>query len=650
MTETSGLRLGVLGIVVVSLFSALFARLWYLQVLDTDSFVQAATSNQVRFVYEEAPRGRILDRHGRIIVDNRRSPVVTADRTLLKDHPDVIPKLAAVLNLTPAELQERVDDPRYSGVGPVPVAEDIPEDLVVYLREHADEFPGIEQQQLTRRSYPHGILGAHALGYVGEINSTELESRAPCAAAIVRDVHEGEADCYLAGHTIGKSGVELAYEAELRGKPGFVQLEVDAKGKIVRELNRRPAVQGYDIQLTIDLDVQRVAEESLVRGLEAARRDVDREERKPFVAPAGSVVAIDPRDGGVVAMASFPTYDPAEFVNGISRERFEQLQDPAGHFPLNNRVIQGQYAPGSTFKLVTAVAALQHGLVAPNTTILDEGVFKVPRCRGEKCTFQNAGRRAWGRVNVSRALTVSSDVYFYSLGASFWGQQKQNPNPIQNVARSFGMGDRLGIELQSEKRGYVPDPDSRRRRHEQYPKAFPNGDWRTGDNVNMAIGQGDVLLTPLQLAHMYATFGNGGTAWRPHLGAKVLTQEGALVEEIEPEQMGTVTMDAAARAAIDSGLRGVTAVEDGTARGAFAGFPVATHPVAAKTGTAQVSRKQDTALFAAYAPAGAPTLSVAVIMEESGFGGSVAAPVARRIFDAATGRPVGEITVAGAIE
>ncbi|HUS61402.1 MAG TPA: penicillin-binding transpeptidase domain-containing protein, partial [Acidimicrobiales bacterium] len=346
-SEGSSLRLAIFGVVILSLFSSLFARLWYLQMIDSEDFVRAAESNQVKLVFEEAPRGRVLDRHGRVLVDNRLSEVVTVDKAVIVEHPDVIDRLAAVLNLAPAELQSRMDDVRYSGVGPVAVAEDIPEATIVFLREHRDEFPGVEERKLSRRTYPNGALAAHVLGYVGEVNQGELGTRRVCSLELLGRVSAGEVDCYLAGDSIGKTGVEQAYESELRGQPSVTKLEVDSRGRVVRSLGTREPVNGHDVQLTLDLDLQRLTEESLSKALERARNDVDREEKKHFRAPAGSAVVLDPRDGGVIAMASYPSYDPAEFVNGISRDRFQQLQDPANHFPLNNRAVQGQYAPGS---------------------------------------------------------------------------------------------------------------------------------------------------------------------------------------------------------------------------------------------------------------------------------------------------------------
>lgn len=631
------LRLSIVGIVVLSLFSTLFARLWYLQVMDTGEFQALATQNRVRVVYDPAPRGRILDRQGRPLVENRGYQAITVTRHEVADKPAVVGRLAALLGVSRPELERRIDDRRYSPYKPVPVAEDVPEDIVVYLREHSTEFPGVAARAVAERTYPQGSLAAHLVGYVGEINDTELAAR------------KGEG--YRLGDDIGKFGVEQSFEKDLRGEPGVTRLEVDATGKVLLPaLSSRPPAQGDDVQLTIDLDVQTLAEDSLAKGLEAARSIYDRNAAKHFEAPAGAVVVMDPRDGAILAMASNPSFNPADFVNGIKPEAFAALQDPANHFPLTNRAIQGQYAPGSTFKLFTALAGLRTGVIAPNTTFLDEGSYKLRSCRGQKCVFRNAGGRSYGRVNLPQALTVSSDAFFYNVGANLWFNGGPNRQAIQGAARELGLGQRTGIALAGEQKGRIPDPDSRKKAHEQYPKAFPNGNWYAGDNVNLAIGQGDTAVTPLQLATAYAAFANGGTVVRPRVVARVLQPDGTPVRDVPPEGLSKAVIDPTHRAAILQGLRGAIANPEGTGAGAFAGFPLDTFPVAGKTGTAQVVGRQDTAVFVAFAPADNPQYVVSVVMEEAGFGGAVAAPVARRILGGLAGTPPGPVQLSGGID
>jgi penicillin-binding protein 2 len=628
--DNARLRMGVLGMVILSCFAALYARLWYLQVVANPESTRAVIINQVRVVPEQAPRGRLLDRQGRVVVDNRVSQAITVNRAEFTNDVDSVARLAALLNIPPAVLVNRINDQRFSPYKPVPVAEDVPESTVVYLAEHRDEFAGVEAAQLTERAYPNGNLAAHLLGYVGEINDREFKDR--------------KGGNYKLGDDIGKSGVEKSYEQYLRGEPGLTKLEVDANGKVLRTLDAQPPVQGHDVQLTLDLDVQKLAEESLAQGIEAARRSTDREEKKHFIAPAGSVVVLDPRDGSVVAMASFPTYTPGDFVNGIKPEVFRALNEPASHYPLNNRAIAGQYAPGSTFKLVTAIAGLQDGLITPATTVLDTGSLQV----GNR-EFKNAGSRAHGRVALARAMTVSSDVYFYTLGVRFWEKNKEVGHGIQDAARTFGLGQPTGIPLDTEARGRVPDPESRKKIHERNPQAFPEGKWFAGDNVNLSIGQGEMLTTPLQLAHVYGTFANGGTLFTPRVAARIARQDGSLVQDVASEVVRKIDVSSM-RGPLVAGLRGAVADPDGTAHAAFAGFP-STFPVAGKTGTAQVGGgRQDTALFVGFAPYDDPQYVVAVVMEEAGFGGSTAAPVARRIFEGLAGRPPGPVQLVGGVD
>jgi penicillin-binding protein 2 len=620
--------MGILGVVVLSLFAAMLARLWYLQVLAAPALSVEAQNNSVRLVTTEAPRGRILDRNGKVLVDNAVVDAVTLSRDEADRHPEILDRLSSVLGVSADDLKKRVEDDRFTRFKPVPLAEDVPKEKLIYIREHQAEFPGVEGVQLTRREYPNGALAAHVLGYVGQINDKELTAR-----------NNGG---YKAGDTIGKSGAEQAYEGDLRGQPEIDKLEVDSKGHVLRSLGVQPAVQGHDVQLSIDLDVQRLAEESLQQGLETARTAYDPNTAMHFLAPGGAVVVLDPRDGSLLAMASNPTYEPKDFVDGISPSKFAELQDPAGSFPLNNRALQGLYAPGSTFKLVTGMAALQKGVVRPGDTVADPGIITV----GGR-PFQNAHREANGNINIARAVTVSSDVFFYRMGEYFWeNKDRFGATGIQDVARTLGMGGPTGIDLPYEADGRVPDADNRRKAYDANPGKFVTRDWFTGDNMNMAVGQGDDAVSPMQLADAYATFANGGTLYAPHVGDKVLDLDGRVLRTVEPREVRKVDLPSSVRAPLLQGFTGAVADPDGTAFAAFQGFPLATFPVAGKTGTAEVKGKQDTALFSAFAPSNDPRFEVTVVMEQSGFGASAAAPVARRVLEGLAGqapRAVGRV-------
>jgi len=626
--ESPRLRLGIVAIVVVSLFAALLARLWYLQVLAAPQYRVQADVNRVRTIYTEAPRGRILDRNGKVIVDNKVTDAVVVNREELGTRRnEVIPRLALVLKVQTSDVQKRLDDKRYSPFKPIPVATDVPKETIIYIREHQNDYPGVSGVQLTERYYPNGSLAAHLLGWVGEINGGELATL--------------KKKGYKEGDSIGKSGIEKIYEDDLRGQPQIERLEVDSKGRVLGSLGTTPAVQGHDVQLTIDVDAQKTAEDSLQQGLQAARGSYDKQQAKHFIAPAGSAVVLDPRDGSVIALASNPTYDPSIFVNGIKPELFAQLNDPASNFPLNDRAIQGQYAPGSTFKLATSLAALGHGMIDPTYTVDDGGKVKI----GNQI-FKNAGGEANGRVNIVKALTVSSDVFFYTLGNQFWQQRSQFGDAMQDDARQLGLGKKTGIALPFEASGRIPDPDTRKKLHDQNPKAFPNGQWYAGDNVNLAIGQGEMVVTPLQLVNAYATFANGGTVWVPRVGESVKDQTGNKLRDIPPESVRKLDIPPEVRDPILQGLTGVVTDGRGTAAGAFAGFPFNTFPIAGKTGTAQAGNKQDTSLFVAFGPTFDPQYAVGVVMEEAGFGASAAAPVARRILEGLAGKPTQNVSYA----
>jgi penicillin-binding protein 2 len=633
-------RLGVIAVVAVALFAALFARLWYLQVLSTEDYVQAAEANRIRVVQVEAPRGRILDRNGTVLVDNRVSTVVTVDRVLFSELAEdrataMLNRLADELTrygspTTFEELLDRVNDQRYSQYAPVPVAEDVTEELKIYVEEHSELFPSVAVERVAVRRYTYGTRAAHLIGYVGEINDTELEDR------------EGKPKSYIRGSDIGKAGVERIYEDDLRGTPGRTVYEVDADGRPVRVLEdrSRPPIPGDDVWLTIDITTQALSEDLLAEALEAARERPTTGSNPPSRATGGSVVVMDPSTGSILAMASYPTYDPADFVNGISSTRYAHLTDDANNEPLTNRAIQGQYAPGSTFKLVTGYAALATGLREASTPFQDTGSYTIEGCSGAQCTFRNAGSEAYGTVDMARAITVSSDAYFYSIGADFWNSRDRlGEEALQESARRFGLSEETGIPLPAEQDGRIPSPEQRRQQFDANPELFAERNWYTGDNVNMAIGQGDVAVTPMQLANAYATFANGGTRYAPNVAFKVTHggNEESVKREIGPRINGNVDMPPEIRQPLLDGLVGVTTQPRGTATGVFEGFPHDVFSVAGKTGTAEVNGKADTAVFSAFGPVPAPRYGVTVMMEESGFGGVAAAPVARKLFDVFAG-------------
>lgn len=672
-TESKQVRLSAVGIVAISLFLALFVRLWFLQGIDRQEFEAASVSNRLRVIHEEAPRGRILDRNGKVLVDNRTSIVVALDREPLRkleadERADMFVDLADTLVSfgVPAkvsDIEKAYDDKRYAPQAYVPVAEDVNEDVEIYLAERSDRFPGVVVERKAVRVYPYGKTAVHLLGYVGEINEDELVARGgtvpgtegttttTVAADDVVEVPDGKE--YELGDSIGKTGVERSYEGDLRGVPGKRTIEVNAQGDLVDVVSLDPPEAGDDIWLTIDIDVQAHAERLLAAKIQSLRGQLvtDRvgDTARGVVrlnAPQGSVVIENPTNGEILAMASYPDYDPTSVVNGISQDLWNVLNDPNSGQPLVNWALQGTYAPGSTFKLFTAVAAQRTGLLPGGDEVVnDPGYYNVENCTGETCEIQNAGRTAHGAVNLAESMTVSSDVYYYRIADKFWNRRGEfGETPIQDVAAEFGMGEKSGIELPGENRGRLPTPQQRKEAYEARPDLFLTGDWQSGDNINMSIGQGDVLATPLQLADAYSTFANGGTRYQPQVVTRVTRTldptkppgelgNYELVRQIDPTVKANVTMDPAHYQKLWSGFLGVTQNAAGTAAAPWNASPTA-WPMAGKTGTAQVNKKADTALFVGWGPAQpgvAPQYTISVVIPEAGFGGTVAAPLAFRI-------------------
>jgi penicillin-binding protein 2 len=636
--ESPRLRLRIIGVVAVSLFGALFARLWYLQVMAAPEYQVEAQANRVRTITEEAPRGRILDVKGRVIVDNRTSLVVTVNPQDLQEVDDrdaLLLKLAETLTHFGAptkvsSIERALDDKQYNPLQPVPIAIDVPEELQLYLAERADEYPSVDVRRQSVRRYPEGATGAHLLGYVGRISQKEYDARKG----------DDRPKPYQPDSPIGKGGVEESYEDELRGKPGVRVIEVDAKNRPIRTVAYTPPEPGNDIQLTIDLDVQKLAEQALAEQLESIRGSRDRVNRVVKKAPAGSVVMLDPQNGGVVAMASYPTYNPDEFVNGISEARYRQLTSGAeADNPLTNRAIQGQYAPGSTFKPVTAYAALSSGLLRPNDHYVDNKVYDA----GDRL-FDSPARH--GSVNVTQALTVSSDVFFYWVGHNFYRQRDERGNALQDSARALGLDAQTGIPIAGEQPGLILDPEKLARLYAENPDAFDSDTWLPGYDIQGAIGQNTVYVTPIQLANAYATIANGGTLYQPNIVWRILESNGdpndpnSVVRVIEPVVKAQLPMPPEVRDPIVEGLVGVTNNRGGTAYGTFSGFDQSGFRIAAKTGTAEVQGKANTSVFAAFAPVDAPRYAVAAILEESGFGADAAAPVVRRMLELVSGQAV----------
>lgn len=627
--ETSArtrVRISIIGVVTVALFCALVARLWYLQVAAADQFHAEATRNTIRIIHEPGMRGRILDRNGNVLADNRVANVITVERGLApKVQHRVLQRLSAVLGVPIEGLAAHLGDPRISPYTAVPVATDVSYDKLAYVAEHKPELPGVRAGAVPVRVYPNGSTAFHLLGYLGETDKADLSNQFTI-------------DRYDLGDKIGKAGVEASYEADLRGRPAVIEAEVDAAGNVLHRTEKRAARPGHDVQLTLDLGVQQVAENALKQGMEAARKAKDVAYKKGYRTlngDAGAVVVLDVHTGSVVALASQPDADPNTFENGIPQATWDWLNDPANHKPLVDRAVSGLYAPGSTFKLITSIAGLDTGIITATKTINDTGVYSYPT----DPNFKFKGEGANGRVSLARALTVSSDVYFYSIGGDLYYRQRHGlpgGNALQDTARALGFGEPTGIALDNEASGRVPDQAWKAKIHEQDPGNFPYPDWLPGDNIQSAIGQGDVLVTPMQLAAAYATFANGGTRFSPRLADAVLDANGHKVRDLPSIELGKVSIPE--RATLLAGFTGVVEDRKGTAAAAFAGFPKGL--AAGKTGTAQVAGKQNTSWFVGMTPAANPDYVVLAVVEEGGYGAQTAAPIVRAVMEQLNALPV----------
>lgn len=646
------LRLTLLATIAMVAFGALVSRLWFLQVLAGDRYASAAEENRVGLLELEAPRGRILDADHTELVKNRTAQTVSAHRGQLLDGAGeprdetaeaVLDRLEVLLELDRETILARLSSRRTSVFRPVPIAEDVRPEVVFAIREHSELFPGVVAETLPVRTYPHGELAAHLLGYIGEISLEELST-------------EQYAD-YRAGDLIGWAGLERTWEPWLRGTDGLRKLEVNVTNTVQRELSERAPVRGHDLVTSLDAQLQAQLETLLEDGI-LASRFTKRRDGTTLPSVAGSAVVLDPRDGSVVAMSSWPTFDPSEFVGGVSHDYWNVLQDPDNEYPLLNRAIQSAYPPGSTFKIISGAMGLEAGIISPGSRLSCPPAWSLGGI-----TFRNWNTSHEGSLDLSTALMRSCDTFFYEVAYQQWlREERQEDDGVEvvemlpKVAAEFGLGVTLGIDLPGEKPGVIPGRTWRESYWEQHRDTYCRkaaelepgyardinedlclygGSWRGGDSVNSSIGQGDVLTTPLQIAAAYMAIANGGTVWQPQIAQQVLAPDGSVALQVEPVAFSQLSLEAGHLAAIRKGLEDVVMGSRGTARGAFAGFPLDEIPVAGKTGTAELKPKVPYAWFAAYAPAHDPRYVVVVSIEEGGGGSQTAAPIARRILEAA---------------
>jgi penicillin-binding protein 2 len=581
----------IIGGVCLVMFGDIFFRLWYLQVLSGDHYLAEANNNQVRDITVQAPRGQIVDRSGRVLVDNRSGYSVEINPAKLPTdlHAKAVlyKNLSKVLGMKRREIRTAVNNQLKA----VPFAKavvkpDVSQRVFAYILEHQEEFPGVDVEQVFLRSYPHKDIAAQIVGYVSQVNEQQLKDKR------FHGVKQGD--------RVGQAGIEYSYDRYLRGQNGANRVQVDASGNVRAELASRPPKSGRRLRLALDYGVQKTGQIAM-----AGRH--------------GAFVAMDIKNGEIRALGSEPTFDPNVFSKQIKQSDYTRLTSEANGAPLFNRAIQGGYPTGSTYKPITSVAALESGVITPDTPYTDGGSFVLPG----GLVLHNAGKAAYGTLSLRRALQVSSDVFFYHLGAEL--NSAGNGQQLQRWSHLLGLGRTSGIDLPGEQPGVLPTPAWRNR---LYRKKLTDRPWSIGDNVNLAIGQGDVQANPLQMAVAYAAIANGGYVVKPHLGLRVEDSVGRTLQEFRSPSRRKLNIQPGFRQAILDGIQAAAEQPGGTSYPVFKDFPI---KIAGKTGTAQRNGQADQSWYVALAPYPHPRYVVAVTIENGGFGAEAAAPAAKQI-------------------
>jgi penicillin-binding protein 2 len=662
------LRLFVFRVLIISLVATLGARLYYLQILGKEKLTQTANAQHSRDVVLPAPRGAIVDDRGRALVRNRSSLVITVNRSVLTSLDDdgeaVLKRLAPIVRIPAAQLA-RMITPCAKGVPkpcwkgspyqPVPVLTDTTPEVVLKVSEHAEDFTGVEAQVETLREYPGKTMAAHLLGYVGPITQEELDN----AAAAGKDTYHDD-------DLVGRAGLEKQYDQPLRGADGIRTVLVDNRGTVTSQRSETPPTPGSTLVTSLNTDLQALVEKTLAEQIATRRATYDYKSSKNFAAPSGALVVIDPNTGRVLAMASYPTYDPTVFVGGISKTELDTLTGQQSGVPLVSRAVAGQFAPGSTFKLVSTSADVMSGLgnlagrygCPPNLKV------------GNQTKTNYDSESISGPIDFRTALAFSCDTFFYQFAMNAWyGDQAlvdngKKPREVQQAyARAYGFGAEPKIDLPAgeqtagripdraylqrrweqnksqycadAKRGYPEEPDLTRRAFlTELARENCSDGWRfrIGEAADNAIGQGEVTVSPLQLAMAYSALVNGGRLYQPTIGRAVVGPDGRTTRAIAPKLVRKVPVDPGVLQYIKNSLvfgQGISV----SGQTAFTGFPLDKVQVAGKTGTAEVFGKQDTSWFASWAPAGHPKYLVVGMMEQAGLGSQAAAPMARKVYE-----------------
>ncbi|EGS33924.1 penicillin-binding protein 2 [Megasphaera sp. UPII 135-E] len=567
----------------IAVFVVLLVRLIYLQLIAGSYYHSLAEGNRLRAIPLAAMRGVMYDRNGQILVASRPGFMVTYVPTEQRISETEIQQLAQLLDIPEETLRVKFKK-KASTYLPTVLATDLTQDVVTRVEERRNDLPGISVDVQPIRYYPYNEMAAQVLGYVGQIDENDMKRL------------EGQ-DGITTVTQIGRAGLEAYYDDILRGKDGARQVEVDATGRPVKEMERKNPMAGRNMHLTLDLYLQ-----------QAAERAMDAQLANGIGVNGIAVVAMDPNTGAILAMASRPSYNPNWFTRGITAAEWKQINTNPNH-PMENRVITGQYPPGSTFKLVTGAAALELKKVTSGEMIFDSG-------RHWLIDKRNAGGEALGWINFKTALAKSDNVYFYEMG------RRVGIDKLSEYARMFGLGEKTGIALYGESKGVVASAEYKK-------KVFKQG-WYLGDTFNSAIGQGFQLVTPLQAAMLVSEVANGGIRYRPFLVSRIDNLDGTPYKIFAPEQIGSLSISKSTLDLIREGMRNV-AEENGTAGYLFANFPI---PVAGKTGTAENYSGRDHGWFVAYAPYDHPRIVIAVLTEQGGYGSSSSGPIVKSMLEA----------------
>lgn len=617
--KTTSSRLIGLLVGVGAVFGVLVARLWSMQLVSTEEYAEQAERNRRSTIYTQAPRGRILDRNGREIVSNRASLTVVAEGAVVDDQIEV-QLLGNLIGMPAQAVRRRIQDTTEGYQGSRKVSVDVSRRVVAFIGEHPDVFPGVSVQERTQRSYPHGSLAAHVVGYVGTVTQEQLEGS---------ETAEDGSPEYRSGDIVGQSGVELSYENVLAGVRGEQTVFVDAHGEVLGYSTNIEPVPGSDVVLTIDVDIQKAAEESLakiVRQRQSAGADC----------PGGSVVALDCTNGEILAMASYPTFSPNVFTGGIAQSDWDFLSAESSHYPLLNRAISGQYPAGSVIKPLTSFAALNYGIATPESSWYCSGWWSWSgKAQGDtimKC-WQESGH---GAVNLTSGITYSCDVVFYEIGKGFYNSD--SPEGMQETFRAYGLGNKTGVDLNGEEAGIIPDANWKREHYKALGYSDEDSTWRGGDNCNISIGQGDIQVTCLQMAQAYCSIANRGPAWRPHVLKGVRAKVGeSFVSEYRPEEVFSVEEQDSYRELVERGMWGVTYEESESQASHWTNMSVS---VSSKTGTGeQIGAGRNICWFGCFAPSENPKYVVFANVDGGDWGASTAMLVARDTLGAIYGEP-----------